>query len=81
MKSNVIRNIAVTVSVFGVRHRIVVTTTKSIPDAVDDIINYLRNNITNTSHMLKVEVEGVVVYSSNVYLRGESIWRKKNQQG
>ncbi len=80
MKSNLSRNVAVTVSVFGVRHCIVVLTTKQISDVVEDVLHQLRTKHIETSHLLKVEVEGVIVYSSNVYLRLEKIWQRRNRQ-
>ena len=80
MKLNLSRNIAVTVSVFGVRHRIVVVTTKEISEVVEDILKKLRTENVDTSHLLKVEIEGVIMYSSNVYLRLERIWQRRNRQ-
>ena len=80
MKLNLSRNVAVTVSVFGVRHRIVVLTTKQISEIVEDILNELRTKHIDTAHLLKVEVEGVILYSSNVYLRLERIWQRRNRR-
>ena len=80
MKLNLSRNIAVTVSVFGVRHRIVVVTTKQISEVVEDILNELRTKHIDTAHLLKVEAEGGIIYSSNVYLRLELIWQRRNRR-
>lgn len=80
MKSNLSRNIAVTVSVFGVRHRIVVVTTKQMSEVVEDILNELRTKNIDTAHLLKVEAEGGIIYSSNVYLRLERIWQRRNRR-
>ena len=80
MKLNLSRNVAVTVSVFGVRHRIVVLTTKQISEIVEDILNELRTKHIDTAHLLKVEVEGVILYSSNVYLRLERFWKRRTRQ-
>jgi hypothetical protein len=80
MKLSLSRNVAVTVSVFGVRHCIVVVTTKQISDVVEDVLNQLRTKHIDTAHLLKVEVEGGIVYSSNVYLRQERIWQRRNRR-
>jgi hypothetical protein len=80
MKSKLSSSVAVTVSVFGVRHCIVVVTTKQISDVVEDVLNELRTKHIDTAHLLKVEVNNVIVYSSNVYLRLELIWQRRNRQ-
>ena len=80
MKSNLSRTLAVTVSVFGVRHCIVVTTTKQMSEVVEDILNELRTKHIDTAHLLKVEAEGGIIYSSNVYLRLERIWQRRNRR-
>lgn len=80
MKSNLSRTLAVTVSVFGVRHCIVVTTTKQMSEVVEDILNELRTKHIDTAHLLNVEAEGGIIYSSNVYLRLEKIWQRRNRQ-
>ena len=73
-----ISKVELTMSVFGVRHCVELSTTGPPSDIIGDYIGDIRKNHINTANILRVDVDGINIYKSNSYARIENIWQRRN---